>query len=104
MNSSPVWTENILRKSFPQSLYESCVNPKDIQFLELTYHSPNGYTSGWFISPAIADSQLPVIVFNRGGFAKWGRIYPYELITLCKVTSQGFAVIISDFRAKNTLI
>ncbi len=100
MKGSPLWTDSVLRKTFPVSLYDSCVDSTKMDFFEVIYDSPNGYTRGWILRPHMTDKQLPVVIFNRGGFAKWGRIYPYELISLCKVATQGYAVIASDFRGK----
>ena len=98
MKSSPSWQESVLRKSFPESLYQACVDPQKMEFLEIIYQTPNGHTRGWIIRPLNTQRQLPVVVFNRGGFAKWGRVFPYELLSLCQVASHGYMVVASDFR------
>lgn len=96
----PPWTDSSLRISFPVSLYEKCADSNQIEFLEVIYQSPNGYTRGWTVRPRITEQPLPVVIFNRGGFAKWGRIFPFELLSLCHVATNGFMVIASDFRGK----
>lgn len=98
MNGSKSWSEHALRTSFPKTLYDSCLDPEQTQFLEVLYQSPNGITRGWTIRPKGDNQKLPIVVFNRGGFAKWGRIFPFELFSLCRVAKQGFMVIASDFR------
>lgn len=94
----PSWSDHELRVSFPKAIYESCLDPAQTQFLEVLYQSPNGITRGWTVRATGGNQKLPVVVFNRGGFARWGRIVPFELLSLCRVAKQGFMVIASDFR------
>ncbi|WP_444998075.1 alpha/beta hydrolase family protein [Aliikangiella sp. IMCC44359] len=96
--AKPPWSNSELRASFPETVYEKCLNPKQMQFWEILYQSPNGITRGWTVRPKTSEKALPIVVFNRGGFAKWGRIVPFELASLCRIAAQGYMVIASDFR------
>lgn len=96
--ANPPWSDKELRTSFSHELYESCFDQRQVQFSEVLYKSPNGVTKGWTIRPTSNKKELPVVVFNRGGFAKWGRVVPYELLSLCRVAKQGYMVVASDFR------
>ena len=98
MQKSPVWSVSALERSFPPSLYETCFDSDEIEFSEVIYQTPNGYTRGWVLRPQETEAELPIVIFNRGGFAKWGRVYPFELLSLCQVATQGFMVLASDFR------
>ncbi len=97
--ATPPWSDHELRSSFPKELYDSCFDPNQTLFSEVIYQSPNGLTKGWSIKTKGSKKKLPIVVFNRGGFAKWGRIVPFELLSLCRVAQQGFMVLASDFRS-----
>ncbi|MBL4630110.1 MAG: prolyl oligopeptidase family serine peptidase [Paraglaciecola sp.] len=99
-SATPPWSDSALKKSFSKSLYETCTDSTQIEFQEIIYQSPNGYTRGWTIRPRTTEHPLPVVVFNRGGFSKWGRIVPFELLSLCQVATNGYMIVASDFRGK----
>ncbi len=96
--AKPAWSDTRLKSAFPETLFDQCHSLNKIQFNEVLYTSDTGVTRGWTIRPLNNKANLPVVVYNRGGFAKWGRIVPFELLSLCRVAAQGYMVIASDFR------
>ena len=63
---------------------------------------------GFYIRPLKAASDLPILVYNRGGNQNFGRVnFPRMMLDLFPIAHEGFAIIGTQYRGtqtKNTLL
>lgn len=96
------WEKQGFDKAFPQKSFENCMNNHSVNTKKLNYRGKKGIVNAWYVSPKQTPNEKrpPLIIFNRGGFAKWGRLLAIDLFNFCRLAESGFAVLASDFRGK----
>lgn len=81
---------------------------KNLSCRTFTYEVDGIEVHGYVIKPKVVKSELPVLIFNRGGNGNFGKIYfPNMFINLFPIANAGFVIIGSNYRgtfSKNTLL
>lgn len=98
----PGWTENLMNNSFPASSFNNCIDNQTVQTRKIRYHGRKGIVNGWLVRPQPKPGiKVPLVIYNRGGNAKWGKLIMADLLRFCQLAEQGYAVLASDFRGNN---
>lgn len=94
------WSKALFDTSFPNDSFENCINNDTVATHKLKYKGRKGLVDGWLVQPKQAHNatKSPLIIFNRGGAAKWGRLIMADLLYFCQLAEQGYTVLASDFR------
>jgi len=73
-----------------------------------TYQVDGNKVHGYIIKPKLSTDKLPVLIFNRGGNANFGKVsFPSMMPNLFPIANEGFIIIGSQYRgtlSKNTLL
>ena len=81
---------------------------KNLSCSTFKYEVDGNVVHGYVIKPKLPKNKLPVLIFNRGGNANFGRIYfPRMFLDLFPIAKEGFVIIGSNYRgtfSKNTLL
>ncbi len=101
MLKHPAWTHSLYEQSFPRGTFDNCLNNGSVVTEKIQYQGRGGTVKGWLVYPKQAIKS-PLILFNRGGAAKWGRLLQSDLLTFCNLAESGYTVMASDFRGDST--
>ncbi|NQZ21761.1 MAG: S9 family peptidase [Colwellia sp.] len=81
---------------------------KNLSCSTFKYEVDGNDVHGYVIKPKFSKNKLPVLIFNRGGNANFGKIYfPRMFLDLFPIAKEGFVIIGSNYRgtfSKNTLL
>ena len=97
MAQGPGWQRSTLERAFPAAVVERCIAGGGIRVETLRYQGHQGVVNAWAVVPDAAD-DVPLVIFNRGGAAHWGRLLALDRFTFCRLAAAGYAVLASDFR------
>lgn len=72
----------------------------NIEVIDIHYLSDSLIVSGFILKPIIANnnSQLPLLIFNRGGNKDYGAIEDKQLKYLTELATHGYVVMASQYR------
>ncbi|RUO26869.1 peptidase [Aliidiomarina minuta] len=85
------------RSQFPEEDFEHYRQTLDCQTFR--YHSGDALVNGYVIRPKDADSELPVIIYNRGGNGNYGSVNMARMAgDLFPLAEEGFIVIGTQYR------
>lgn len=97
MEKGPGWTRAVLDRAFPAEGVANCIDQRGMTVERLRYRGHGGMVNAWAVLPA-SHRDAPLVIFNRGGAAKWGRLLALDRFTFCRLAEAGYAVLASDFR------
>ena len=98
MLKGPGWKRSTLERAFPAPAVARCIAGDDgIRVERLRYQGHRGVINAWAVVPEAAV-DVPLVIFNRGGAAHWGRLLALDRFTFCRLAAAGYAVLASDFR------
>lgn len=90
------FNETSFRRQIPESQYERFADRLECAFFE---YQVDGFTIGGFLIAPRSDAELPVILFNRGGTAEYGRMDLAGLfLSTFWLADAGYAVIGTQYR------
>lgn len=97
ISKTPIWNkisqDNELKPNFEHL--------KELDFYFITYQSDNSKVRGLLIEPK-KEGKYPVVIFNRGGNRKSGRLTVATMIMFTsKLAEQGYVIIGSNYREKD---
>ncbi|WP_299772579.1 prolyl oligopeptidase family serine peptidase [uncultured Pseudoteredinibacter sp.] len=94
------WDRASFDKAFPQRSFDNCINNHSVETRKLKYKGRKGLVDAWLVHPKqqANTKKTPLVIYNRGGAAKWGKLIMADLLNFCQLAEQGYAVIASDFR------
>lgn len=102
MEKGPGWRRDVLERAFPEGSVAACIAQKDLSVEHLRYRGEGGVVNAWAVLPRprrdSSRRDAPLVIFNRGGAAKWGRLLALDRFTFCRLAEAGYAVLASDFR------
>ena len=99
------WNRELFDLAFPESSFSNCVNNMTLDTYKVKYKGRQGLVDGWFVQPkpGLNEKRAPLVIFNRGGLAKWGKLVMSDLLYFCQLAEHGYAVLASDFRGSQPL-
>jgi dipeptidyl aminopeptidase/acylaminoacyl peptidase len=74
---------------------------KKTESFKITYLSDGLKITGFVVKPKVAESNLPAIIFNRGGSREYGKVTVGMLKHLCSLAAQGYVVLASQYRGND---
>lgn len=87
-------------KAFPRTSFDNCISNSSVDTRKLKYKGRKGLVDGWLVQPKQNPNttKSPLVIYNRGGAAKWGKLIMAELLYFCQLAELGYTVLASDFR------
>jgi dipeptidyl aminopeptidase/acylaminoacyl peptidase len=74
----------------------------EVSCFRIKYWSDGLRVIGYLVQPRNTSfRRFPVIIFNRGGFLDLGKIEPFNLIDLQRLSKDGFVVLASQYRGND---
>lgn len=85
------------KKRFKQEVFEKYKS--NLSCITFNYRSDEGVVEGILIKPKNIEGELPVIIYNRGGNGKYGRIIMAGMYSsLFPLAERGFIVLGTQYR------
>ncbi len=97
MEKGPGWRREVLERAFPAADVAACIDQEGMTVEHLRYQGHGGVVNAWAVLPE-PRRDAPLVLFNRGGAARWGRLLGLDRFTFCRLARAGYAVLASDFR------
>jgi len=68
------WDRTLFDDAFPQGSFNNCINNNSVDTYNLKYKGRKGLVDGWLVQPKQNGNatKSPLVIYNRGGAAKWG--------------------------------
>jgi dipeptidyl aminopeptidase/acylaminoacyl peptidase len=90
------------KKYYSKQDYDSASSNPQAECSKIEYSSDGLKVVGYLVRPRGSSTrQLPLIIFNRGGFLDRGKIEPFNLVDFEALSEQGFVVLASQYRGND---
>lgn len=89
-------------QQFPESVFDQ--KKASLDCVDFTYQVDGLTIEGFYVKPKHANpGALPVIIFNRGGNAGFGKvIFGTQMALISEIVAQGYLVIGSQYRGASS--
>lgn len=100
-NNKDFSAERFLQQ-FPESTFDQ--KKASLDCVDFTYQVDGLTIEGFYVKPKQANSgALPVVIFNRGGNARFGKVmFGTKMALIADIAAQGYLVIGSQYRGASS--
>lgn len=97
------WSQALYQATFDRKSFDNCLSNDTVETLKLKYKGRKGIVDGWLVKPKEKSSdKLPLVIYNRDGAAKYGRLLLIEMFYFCQLAERRYALMASDFRESSS--
>lgn len=90
------------KRFYSRDDYNKEKDDPEVSCFRIKYWSDGLRVIGYLVQPRDTSfRRLPVIIFNRGGFLDLGKLEPFNLIDLQRLSKDGFVVLASQYRGND---
>jgi dipeptidyl aminopeptidase/acylaminoacyl peptidase len=90
------------KKYYSKQDYDFATSNPHTECFRIEYGSDGLKIAGYLVRPRnFLAKQLPLIIFNRGGFLDRGKIESFNLVDFGELSEKGFVVLASQYRGND---